>query len=222
MMTSHSSSPALSNLPLPRISLEQPSERTGGEIYSHASEIHPTIFLHNCWQQRERERERNRWFYSWEDGRSAMWEESEGGEAFCSLVSHSEKTATTFFWFVSCNLPATVRMQEQKKKPKNRTPCSCVTHPWGVAAFLQRLIRSRTELQRLRFKCWWHVGRISELQRAPVPCVYFNTYMSNVCEWTTEKKRVGVCWIMQDSAPKIVKSFTLGDCFCCLKLFCGI
>lgn len=57
MMTSHSSSPALSNLPLPRISLEQPSERTGGEIYSHASEIHPTIFLHNCRQQRERERE---------------------------------------------------------------------------------------------------------------------------------------------------------------------
>lgn len=122
-----------------------PRHVTGGEIYCHAAEIYPTIFLHNREKRKEEEvYSGSSAVNSWEHGPSAIWEESEGGEAFCFLIMPDLHAlgadSRPFFWFVLCNCPLAVGMRRKRKVQNTLQRCqSAVVNSWA-------------ESQRLRFK----------------------------------------------------------------------
>lgn len=110
-----------------------PKCMAGGEIYSHAAEIHPAIFLHNCRQQRGGEKKR-----TWFTVGAVQWTAENMGAAPCGrnqrevrpsafssrLTSlHLEQTAAPLLWFVLCNCPLTVGMQGKVKMQNTLQLC---------------------------------------------------------------------------------------------------
>lgn len=146
-MTSRSSSPALSNLPLPLISLT-PSGMWQVERFTvmQLKFIQPffSITAGNGEGKKEKVYSGSSAVNSWEHWRSAIWEESEGGEAFCFLIMPDLHAlgadSRPFFWCVLCNCPLTVGMQRKRKVQNTLQRCqSAVANSWA-------------ELQRLAFK----------------------------------------------------------------------
>lgn len=147
-MTSRSSSPALSNLPLPLISLTHPGMWQVERFTVMQLKFIQPFFSITAGNREKRKEEEvysgNSAVNSWEHGRSAIWEESEGGEAFCFLIMPDLHAlgadSRPFFWFVLCNCPLAVGMRRKRKVQNTLQRCqSAVVNSWA-------------ESQRLRFK----------------------------------------------------------------------
>lgn len=127
-----------------------PKCMAGEEIYSHATEIHPTIFLHNCQQHREKKR---RWFTVQRTAENTGAAPCGRNQRWGLLLSHLDWPPYT--WSAQPPLSSglfyviVLWLSACKDKLKRRTPCSCVSRLWGTASLLRCLITSQTELQRL-------------------------------------------------------------------------
>lgn len=121
-----------------------PRHVTGGEIYSHAAEMYPTIFLHNCRQQREKKRRFTVGAVQWtaENTGAAPYGRNQREARPSALPDLHALGADSrpFFWFVLCNCPLTVGMRRKRKVQNTLQRCQLA------------VVNSWAESQRLRFK----------------------------------------------------------------------
>lgn len=181
-MTSRSPSPALSNLPLPLISLTHPGMWQVERFTVMQLKFIQPFFSITAGNGERKKRERRRFTVG-----AAQWTAEKTGAApygrnqrearpsafsSCLTSMHLEQTAAPssgLFYVIVLWLSAC------KEKEKCRTPCSGVSRLWGTAELSCKALDLRTVSG---------VGIISELQRAPVPFTFSKINMFLVCQWT--------------------------------------